>query len=119
MQILRAENDKWSKIMDLTDSLLPWLDYDLWKQLKEKEEENKVENPYYDQQMANMRAGAWNTDPNSFDDLTVSESALNSLKNMTGDNPVSGMPDMPGTYEEFLENLPGGTVPLDDFDKDI
>ncbi len=107
--------------MDLVESVLPWLDFDLWKQMKEKEDDEQTENPYYAQQMANMKDGSWNTDPESFDDLTVSDSALKNL----GDVPQSfntdtfnGMPDMPEDYEEFLKNLPGGQVDSSDLDKE-
>lgn len=99
--------------MDLVDSLLPWFDFDLWKQMKEKEGEEKVENPYYDQQMANMRDGNWNTDPDSFDDLTVSDSALKGLGDIpkTFDpNTFNNMSNLPDDYEEFLDTLPGGLV---------
>jgi len=121
IQILNAENERRREINDIVESILPWLNLELWREVQ-KEKEHGRENIDFEDQFRAMLDGTWDADPNAVqtprvDDLTSSAAELfdqqgrsKSIKDtlFPGQGPTfQGNPeDIPPEYRDFYKDLP-------------
>jgi len=127
IQILNAENEKRKEIHQLIESLLPWLNLELWQEVQKHKEEGR-ENADFEGQLRAMLDGTWDTDPSAtqmprVDDLTSSATpGKSSVDQMFNQRPRSirdtlfpgqgptfqgNADDIPPEYRDFYKDLPG------------
>ena len=99
ISILNEEGKRKKEIFDIINSLLPWLNYDLWKANQEKETEGQ-ENNAFAKQYENAQKGIFDTpidellidepvDPDTFKQICVQNQTTGSIKDrLFNTNPI-------------------------------
>jgi len=142
IQILNAENEKRKEIHELIESLLPWLNLELWQEIQKKREDVR-ENVDFDDQLRAMLDGTWDTDPNAAQVPRVDELASSATSGSATPSSAAQMfnqrprtirdtlfpgqgpsfqgdvSDIPPEYRDFYKDLPGlEEFPPDPIDKE-
>ncbi len=133
IQILNHENERRREVHKLIESLLPWLNLELWQEIQKDKDKGRT-NVDYEKQLRAMLDGSWSSDPNDIqmpqmDDLQSSRTGQRapqqgtvqqvfeqaagrsgSIKDTLFPNApptFSGAPgDIPPEYRDFYKNLP-------------
>ena len=99
ISILNEEGKRKKEIFDIINSLLPWLNYDLWKANQEKEVEGQ-ENNAFAKQYEDAQKGIFDTpidellidepvDPDTFKQIFVQNQTTGSIKDrLFNTNPI-------------------------------
>jgi len=99
ISILNEEGKRKKEIFDIINSLLPWLNYDLWKANQEKETEGQ-ENNAFAKQYEDAQKGIFDTpidellidelvDPDTFKQIFVQNQTTGSIKDrLFNNNPI-------------------------------
>ena len=106
IQILNYENERRREVYKLIESLLPWLNLELWQEIQKDKDKGRT-NVDYEKQLRAMLDGSWSADPNDIqmpqmDDLQSSRTGKGVPQEGTAQQMFEQAAGQPGSIRDTL-----------------